>query len=92
MSEVNFLLRNKNKFVTIVLILLFVVIILTIVRYLNNRNGLLVSPREGKVAGQLATPVPTSTYNPPKEIKYDSSTDLKKELDSVSPQVLDSDF
>ncbi len=28
----------------------------------------------------------------PKEIKYDSSTDLKKELDSVDPKVLDEDF
>lgn len=40
-----------------------------------------------------STPLPSaSSYNPPKEIKYDSSTDLKKELDSINPKVLDEDF
>jgi len=34
----------------------------------------------------------TPSYNPPKEVRYGSSTDLKQELDSINPQVLDSDF
>ncbi len=38
------------------------------------------------------TPVLVATPNPPKTFKFDASTDLKKELDSVNPQVLDSDF
>lgn len=44
-----------------------------------------------KPVSPVASPAPSS-YNPPKEIKYDSSTDLKKELDIVNPQVLESDF
>lgn len=40
-----------------------------------------------------SSPTPTATpYNPPKEIKYSQSTDLQKELDSVNPEVLNSDF
>ncbi len=34
---------------------------------------------------------PTSP-NAPKTYKFDSTTDLKKELDSINPQVLDSNF
>ena len=38
---------------------------------------------------------PSQTSSPisaPKQYKFDSSTDLKKELDSINPQVLESDF
>ncbi len=38
-------------------------------------------------------PSPTPSPSPRlKTFKFDSGTDLKKELDSVNPQVLDSDF
>lgn len=37
----------------------------------------------------LATPTPAAT---PKQYQFDASSDLKKELESVNPQVLDSDF
>lgn len=38
-------------------------------------------------------PIPTPTPGPrPKTFIFDSSTDLKKELESINPQVLDSDF
>lgn len=39
-----------------------------------------------------ALPSPAMEIKQPKEIQYDSSTDLKKELESVDPQVLDGDF
>lgn len=52
----------------------------------------LVSSKKAPVS-KSPLPLPSaSTYNPPKQIQYDSSTDLKKELDSVNPQVLDIDF
>lgn len=35
---------------------------------------------------------PVSTPNAPKTFKFDSSTDLKAELEKVNPQVLDADF
>ncbi len=41
----------------------------------------------------ISTPVPNPSPTPtPKTYNFDSSTDLKKELDSINPQVLDSDF
>jgi hypothetical protein len=39
----------------------------------------------------FAVPSP-AVPDAPKEIKYDRSTDLKKELEEINPQVLDSDF
>lgn len=89
----------NNKILTIVIFLFLVVTVLfTIVKYTVNGNGTLISPVVRKVfnlptAVSLSTPIPqTPSYNPPAEIKYDSSTDLKKELDSVDPKVLDEDF
>lgn len=43
---------------------------------------------------QKSNPPPSSGQATPKlkTYKFDSGTDLKKELDSVNPQVLDSDF
>ena len=38
----------------------------------------------------ISTPVPTP--NAPKTFNFNSSTDLKAELEKVNPQVLDSDF
>lgn len=46
------------------------------------------------VANQKSTPLPSFTPNVsvPKEFRFDSSTDLKAELEKVNPEVLDSDF
>lgn len=40
----------------------------------------------------ISSVTPESTPESPQEIKYDASTDLKKELDTVNPQINDSDF
>ncbi len=91
----------KNKTLMIILILFLAVIaFFAISKYAAGGKGLLVTPglrsEAGKAAGQSAvTPAPTPqtpSYNPPQEIKYDSATDLKKELESINPQVQDSDF
>lgn len=77
---------NKNIFVTAVLILFVVIIFWTIGQNAVNRNtNSLLNPEP---TPQLTT-VPAST---PKTFKFDASTDLKKELDSINPQVLDNDF
>lgn len=39
------------------------------------------------IASPTPTPAPT-----PKQFKFDSSTDLEKELESINPQVSESDF
>ncbi len=83
---------SKNILLTTIIILLLVIAVFVVAKYVVKGDGLLISPRVGKITSQ-STPVPTTpSYNPPKEIKYDISTNLKQELDSVNPEVLESDF
>lgn len=77
---------RKNKIISI--ILLIALVIVTVFFIVNRRNGSLVSP---KLVQPSSTPA-ASLYNPPQEIRYDSSTDLEKELGSINPELLDSDF
>lgn len=52
----------------------------------------LVSPFSG-IMQTWSKPSPTPILSPtPKTFQFDSSTDLKQELDSINPQVLDEDF
>lgn len=70
-------------------VILAVVIIFGQKRGINN----LVSPNFSKISqpdvSQPPTPSPASR---PKQYNFDSSTDLKMELESINPQVLESDF
>lgn len=86
--------------------LLFIIITITIVILMiilmgnRSQEGSLISPHLSKIfpsqsAPSLAptpTPIPVSTPAAPKTFKFDSSTNLKEELEKVNPQVLDSDF
>lgn len=59
--------------------------------------GIVLFGLNSGIARNLVSPqtAPTSTPNPPqapKTFKFDSSTNLKQELESINPQVLDSDF
>jgi len=87
---------SKNRILTAVIVLFLVAIVWIIMQATGSKSVSLVSPGIGKGVGSVesqSTPQPTvSSFNAPKEIKYDSSTDLQKELDSINPQVLDSDF
>lgn len=84
---------NKSKIPAVAIALLLIIILLMFVKNLHSGDKALTSPTFWQKTGQsVATPDSTSSYNPPKEIKYDSSTDLKKELDSIDPKILDSDF
>ena len=75
----------KNK---IILIIIMTILATIVVFFVINKKDIspVVSP----------TPIPlvssTPSYNPPKAIQYDDSTDLVFELNSVKPEVLDSDF
>lgn len=77
---------NKQK-LTIVIILFLVVAVFIFVKSTANKNKSLINPG-------LSTPSPaaSSSYNPPEHVQYDSSTDLKKELESINPQVSEGDF
>lgn len=52
----------------------------------GNKSDKLANP------SPVPTDTPAPTPNAPKTFKFDSSTDLKAELEKVNPQVLDSDF
>lgn len=83
---------KNNKIVIIVLILILLTVFFAIVKYAVNENSL-ISPALQVVSGQKAVPSEApSIIVAPKTYIFDSSTDLKKELDSINPQVLDSDF
>lgn len=75
------MLWTKNK-ILVILLIIFGGVVFFIVN--SGQNQPQVSPNI-----LISSPSPSIF---PKEIKYDSSTDLKKELDTVNPQVLDSDF
>ncbi len=78
----------------ILLIISLTVLTTIVVFFVIGKKSLpLISPVFKQNLNKQSTSAPsTSSYNPPKEIKYDSSTDLIKELETVDPQVLDEDF
>lgn len=70
------------------LILIIVIIFIIIITIILSRQETPPTP---------VIPLPSSSVTPsppkiPKTFQYDGSTDLKKELDNINPQVLDSDF
>lgn len=89
---------SKNKLVTVVLVIILGGLVLIIVNAFGKTEvaGLVGSNFQQIVKSkpaQSSAPVPqTPSYNPPKAINYGPGTDLQGELDSVDPQVLDSDF
>ncbi|MBI4038083.1 hypothetical protein HY387_00310 [Candidatus Daviesbacteria bacterium] len=76
----------NKKILTFIIIITFIIFITIIFRNQQRVEKNLISPG-------VSTSKPTSTPSPsPQTFKFDSTTDLQKELDSVDPQVLDSDF
>jgi len=84
--------KSKNIIITAGLILLLVVVSFMIFKSAAKKDLPLADPQVKNITGQSTAQSLVLPYNPPEEIKYDSSTDLKKELDSINPQVLESDF
>ncbi len=74
---------SKSKIITIALILFALITFWFIFKNSISKTSLVVQP----IPSNTPTPAPT-----PKTFKFDKSTDLKKELEGVNPQVLDSDF
>ncbi len=71
----------NNKIITGALILFLVIALLVITKKEPKKDDVLLSP-----------PLQPSIIVAPKTYTLDSSTDLKKELESINPQVLDNDF
>ncbi len=74
--------------------IVLIIIVVAIVIFFTQRQGVgkLVSPNLSQTSKQTIEEVPNATPNAPKSYNFDSSSDLKKELDSINPQILDSDF
>ncbi len=70
------------------------IIIVLVALFLIQKQGVRkwISPSFTKDSKQTKMDVPNATPNAPKTYNLDSSTDLKKELNSINPQVLESDF
>lgn len=88
---------SKRIILVVATVILFVVAYLIIAKKVPSRNSALTNPGVMKVFRQSAvtvtpTPVPAVINKPPEEIHYGSSTDLKEVLNSINPQVLESDF
>lgn len=85
---------NKNRIpIIFIIVIIFIAVVLFLTqgektKTLVNPGGLLT----GKTESPTPVPTPVPTPNAPKTFKFDSSTDLKQELEKVNPQVLDSDF
>lgn len=80
---------NKKIILAIILIILFTIGYL-LINNNDKKNDRLLNPNYKKVESSvLPTIIPSPT---PKTFKFYRNTDLKKELESINPEVLDSDF
>lgn len=82
-----------KKFFWIIPITIAIVILMALISGRENDRlvapGILQNLTKPKLVSS-STPVPTPST--PKTFQFDSSTDLKMELEKVNPEVLDSDF
>lgn len=88
---------NNKKILLVGTILMIVIFVLLITNFVLPHREWQAKSLVGSGFGLMGnkqtgvSPSPTPSA-PPRTFKFDSSIDLKKELDSVNPQVLDSDF
>jgi len=81
---------NKKILLAIVLIILFASGYLLIDSYNDKKNDKLLNPLFKNVE---SSSMPTISPSPtPKTFKFERNTDLKMELESINPLVLESDF
>lgn len=78
-----------KKLILVILITVFVTIVANYVMFGKNKTSQLTNPNLKSLPSQESTPTPKPT---PQVFNYTSETDLEAELDSINPQVLDSDF
>lgn len=86
---------SRNKILLITLLTVLTTIVGFFVTSRGSISLISPAPKQDKTQPSSfnSSSIPsTPSYNPPKVIKYDSSTDLKQELDSIDPKVLDEDF
>lgn len=87
----------KNKIITTILlfILIFIFIFVGNVIFSKTSPQTLINPDGKNIFQQITqqTDTPTPTPSPtPIEYRFDKTTDLKQELETINPEVLNSDF
>ncbi len=84
-------MKSQKNFIATLFIVLIIVLVVWLVLSNRKDNKLVMPGFIRQIAIIQPTPTPALPVAP-KSFKFDSATDLKKELDSVNPQVLDTDF
>lgn len=84
----------NRKLILVIIVTLFVT---AVASYVNSKNYKVGNLTGSGFIRNNPNIFPTSLTTPespqaPKSFKFNSSTDLKMELEKVNPQVLDSDF
>lgn len=86
----------KSSYIIIVVVVLILGTFFLASVTLPMWNSTLVSPLTKVFKPKVViVPGPSATFSPspkPKTFQFNSSTDLKSELDSIDPEILDSDF
>lgn len=86
-------LANRKK-ILIAIIILFVTAVLSYMYFSKEKFVNLADPRF-ILGSSSVSPTPSVTPKPPQApetFQFDSSTDLKAELEKIQPEVLESDF
>ena len=79
---------SKPTLLIMIIIIIIIIGILVFWLRLDKPDSKMANPFSG-----TPSPIPTLIPSPtPKTFNFDSSTDLRGELETVNPQVLDSDF
>ena len=81
----------KKSFLVVIGLIIFSLILFID----SKKQGGMIGPsfmQQGAHQESTPPPTPAPTPNAPKTFQFDSSTNLKEELDKVNPEVLDSDF
>lgn len=81
-------MQSKLKLLLII-VATIIAIMFFVFPHFKGRGSLINPDFKAPKQQNFETPQPNPT---PKTFRFDSSTDLKMELDSINPQVLDSDF
>lgn len=75
---------NKKILLSAIIIIILIMVITLILKNKQKKETILFDPG--------VTSIEISSSPTPQTFKYDSSTDLEKELESINPEVLDADF
>ena len=81
----------KKSFLLLIIVIGFIGLVLFVLPPQGWKAKLITPIGQTRQNSDVSAP-PLPTPNAPKTFQFDSSTDLKMELEKINPQVLESDF